>query len=95
MLDINAVTICEDLLHCYSDEQERALALEVAEALCTLSTKKTVVRVGFIARLRHSEGGLADDVQELLTDDEKALLTDLDAIKIILAIGGYASFGVV
>lgn len=82
-MQLNARETCQDLLTCYTDERQCQLGLEVAEALCGLSMRAPVVRVGFIARLRHQIGGISDDVFKRLKDDEIALLQDLEKLKLI------------
>ncbi len=80
---LDAEQICADLADCYNDDTERALAQEVAETLCGLATQQTVVRVGYIGRLRHLPDGLTDDVLNKLNDKERALLADLEHISLI------------
>lgn len=80
---LSAKTVCQDLFDCYTDDNERALGLETAEALCQLSMREPVVRVGFIGRLRHQENGVSNDVLTLLNDEEKSLLADLEHISLI------------
>ncbi len=80
---LSAKTVCQDLFDCYTDDNERALGLEVADALCKLSMREPVVRVGFIGRLRHQENGLTDEILARLNDEEKSLLSDLEHISLI------------
>ncbi len=83
MIHLNATETCNDLLDEYSDDSERALALEVAEALCELSMRRPVVRVGFLGRLRHRDGGLSSTLLARLDDEETALFNDLENLALI------------
>ncbi len=75
--------ICEDLEKFYPDKAAYEVGLEVAQALGSLAMRKAVIRVGFIARLRHLPEGIPPELLELLNDDEQALLTDLEKIGLI------------
>lgn len=83
MIAANADAVCKDLYDCHPDTESQALGFEVAEALCGLSTHHSVIRVGFIGRLRHQPGGLPDAVLQRLNDEERALLADLKKISLI------------
>lgn len=80
---IDAATVCHDLFDCYADDEARALGLETAEILSELSMPKTVIRIGFIGRLRMMPGGVKPHIREKLSDDEVTLLTDLETISLI------------
>lgn len=83
---LEAGQVCADLFDCYTDNEERTLGLEVAAILCDLSMREAVIRVGFIGRLRHRQGGLGDNVLSRLNSEEKALLDDLEKIGLIDAL---------
>ncbi|MBS9778038.1 MAG: bifunctional (p)ppGpp synthetase/guanosine-3',5'-bis(diphosphate) 3'-pyrophosphohydrolase [Gammaproteobacteria bacterium] len=80
---LDASVICKDLLNCYSDDESRALGLETATALCTLSMGVPVIRIGFLGRLRHQSHGINDKTLELLNEEERSLLSDLEKISLI------------
>jgi len=78
-----AIDICRDLYACCNDDKDRKLALESAKSLCLLSMQTPVVRVGFVARFRHRPNGVPQLFLQHLSDDEKALLSDLEKLVII------------
>ena len=80
---LDAKIICENLLDCYPTNESRALGLETAEILCNLSMSNSVVRCGFVGRLRNLEDGLNEDVLKFLNTEEKVLIRDLDKIGFI------------
>lgn len=78
-----ANAICQDLFAFYPSESLCALGLEVAEALHDLAMPDSVIRVGFIGRLRHEPDGLPEALLQRLTQAEKTLLADLEKINMI------------
>ncbi|MGY0398678.1 MAG: RelA/SpoT family protein [Ostreibacterium sp.] len=80
---LDAKSICQDLVDCYSDNTSLALGLEVAEALSGLSMPASVIRIGFIGRQRLVPEGLSNSILARLNDEERALLNDLNQIGLI------------